>query len=62
MGPLQGITILDFTQAYNGPYGTMNLADLGARVIKVERVDGGDQSRFWAPFSEDGKQRIFRYI
>lgn len=59
MGPLQGITILDFTQAYNGPYGTMNLADLGARVIKVERVDGGDQSRFWAPFSEDGNSGYF---
>ncbi len=59
MGPLEGITVLDFTQAYNGPYGTMNLADYGARVIKVERVDGGDQSRFWSPYSEDGNSGYF---
>lgn len=49
MKPLEGITVLDFTQAYNGPYGTMNLADNGARVIKVERPFGGDQSRYWGP-------------
>lgn len=59
MGPLKGITVLDFTQAYNGPYGTMNLADYGARVIKVERVDGGDQSRFWSPYTEDGESGYF---
>ena len=59
MGPLDGITILDFTQAYNGPYCTMNLADMGARVIKVERADGGDQSRFWTPFSESGGSGYF---
>lgn len=59
MGPLTGITVLDFTQAYNGPYGTMNLADYGARVIKVERVDGGDQSRFWTPFAESGGSGYF---
>lgn len=59
MGPLEGITILDFTQAYNGPYCTMNLADMGARVIKVERADGGDQSRFWTPFSESGGSGYF---
>lgn len=59
MGALEGITILDFTQAYNGPYCTMNLADMGARVIKVERVDGGDQSRFWTPFSESGGSGYF---
>ena len=47
MKPLEGITVLDFSQAYNGPYGTMNLADNGARVIKIERPFGGDQSRYW---------------
>lgn len=50
MGPLQGITVLDFTQAYNGPYCAMALADNGARIIKVERPAGGDQSRYWGPY------------
>ena len=59
MRPLEGITVLDFTQAYNGPYCTMNLADMGARVIKVERADGGDQSRFWTPFAETGGSGYF---
>lgn len=59
MGPLQDMSVLDFTQAYNGPYATMNLADYGARVIKVERVDGGDQSRFWSPYTEDGESGYF---
>lgn len=50
MGPLKGITVLDFTQAYNGPYCAMALADNGARIIKVERPSGGDQSRYWGPY------------
>ena len=53
MKPLEGITVLDFTQAYSGPYCAMNLADYGARVIKVERADYGDQSRDLGPYTED---------
>ena len=37
MKPLEGMTVLDFTQAFSGPYCAMNLADYGARIIKVER-------------------------
>ena len=59
MRPLEGITVLDFSQAYSGPYCAMNLADYGARVIKVERVDGGDQSRFWHPYAENGNSGYF---
>lgn len=59
MRPLEGMTVLDFTQAYSGPYCAMNLADNGARIIKVERVDGGDQSRFWNPYAENGKSGYF---
>lgn len=61
MMPLQGITILDFTQAYNGPYCTMVLADLGARVIKVERL-GGEQSRFWEPYTDDDESGYFALL
>lgn len=61
MMPLQGITILDFTQAYNGPYCTMILADLGARVIKVERL-GGEQSRFWEPYTDDDQSGYFALL
>lgn len=47
--PLTGVRILDMTQAYSGPFGTMHLADMGAEVIKVEVPGLGDQTRFWDP-------------
>jgi CoA:oxalate CoA-transferase len=43
--PLAGLTILDFSQFLAGPSCALRLADLGARVIKVERRNGGDASR-----------------
>ena len=50
--PLDNIRVIDLTQAYSGPFCTMQLADLGAEVIKIERPDG-DQSRGWRPFKND---------
>lgn len=47
---LEGIRILDFTQFLSGPFCTMNLADFGAEVIKIERPDTGDVSRTFGPF------------
>jgi crotonobetainyl-CoA:carnitine CoA-transferase CaiB-like acyl-CoA transferase len=47
--PLNGITILDLTRVLSGPYCTMLLGDMGARVIKIEQPRGGDDTRHWGP-------------
>ncbi|MES2774565.1 MAG: CaiB/BaiF CoA-transferase family protein [Bacteroidota bacterium] len=43
--PLEGLTVLEFSQYLSGPSAGLRLADLGARVIKIERPDGGDACR-----------------
>lgn len=59
--PLEGIRVLDLTQAYSGPFCTMNLADHGAEVIKIERPNAGDQTRAWGPM-EHGFSGYYAYI
>lgn len=61
MRVLEGLTVIDFTQAYSGPFCTMQLADFGARVIKIERRGMGDQSREWTPF-ENGHSGYYAAI
>ena len=52
-GPLKGLLVLDLTRVLVGPYCTMVLSDLGARIIKVEAPGIGDDSRKFGPFIEE---------
>jgi crotonobetainyl-CoA:carnitine CoA-transferase CaiB-like acyl-CoA transferase len=47
--PLEGVTVLDASRVLSGPFCTMQLGDLGADIIKVERPGVGDQTRGWSP-------------
>ncbi|MFD4421615.1 CaiB/BaiF CoA transferase family protein [Agromyces sp. NPDC058484] len=47
--PLDGVVVADFSRVLAGPFATATLADLGARVIKVERPGTGDDTRAWGP-------------
>jgi crotonobetainyl-CoA:carnitine CoA-transferase CaiB-like acyl-CoA transferase len=47
--PLAGVRIADLSRVLAGPYCTMVLADLGADVVKLERPQGGDETRTWGP-------------
>ncbi|HKA36979.1 MAG TPA: CoA transferase [Thermoanaerobaculia bacterium] len=61
-GPLDGILVLDLSRVLAGPFCTMLLGDLGARVIKVEHPDGGDVTRGWAPPHEPSSGLAAYYL
>ena len=62
MGPLDGFTVLDLTRVLSGPYCTMLLADMGARVIKIEQPGKGDDTRAWGPPFLEGESAYFLSI
>ncbi|MFO7695212.1 MAG: CoA transferase [Vicinamibacterales bacterium] len=62
MRPLDGITVVDLTRVLSGPYCTMLLADMGARVIKIERPGAGDDTRAWGPPFVNGESSYFLSI
>jgi CoA:oxalate CoA-transferase len=60
-GPLSGITIVDLSRILAGPYCTLLMAELGARVIKVEPPGQGDDARHYGPFRH-GKSAYFSSV
>jgi CoA:oxalate CoA-transferase len=60
-GPFSGLLVIDVTRVLAGPFCTMMLAELGARVIKVENPEGGDDSRRFEPMI-DGKSGYFQSL
>ncbi|HEX5453564.1 MAG TPA: CaiB/BaiF CoA-transferase family protein [Stellaceae bacterium] len=60
-GPLAGITIIDLSRILAGPYCTLLMAELGARVIKVEAPKTGDDARHYGPF-KGGKSTYFASV
>jgi len=61
-GALVGVTVVDFTRVLSGPYCTMLLADMGARVIKIEQPGRGDDTRGWGPPFVNGESAYFLSI
>lgn len=61
--PLAGVRVVDASRVLAGPYLAMLLGDLGADVIKIEKPDGGDQTRAWGPpWVGEGAGRVSAYF
>ncbi|MFI5029125.1 MAG: CaiB/BaiF CoA transferase family protein [Reyranellales bacterium] len=60
-GPLSGVTVVDLSRILAGPYCTFLMAEMGARVIKVEPPKGGDDARAYGPFV-NGKSTYFASV
>jgi crotonobetainyl-CoA:carnitine CoA-transferase CaiB-like acyl-CoA transferase len=58
-GPLAGVLVADFSRVLAGPFCTMQLADLGARVVKIEQPGRGDDTRAWGPPFTGGESAYF---
>src|SRR5258707_6687364 len=64
MKPLEGLLVVDFSQFLAGTSASLRLADLGARVVKIERPNGGDLCRqlYIASVDVDGDSTLFHSI
>src|SRR5205085_12554286 len=64
VNPLSGLLVLDFSQSLAGPFCSLRLADMGARVIKIERPDFGDLGRqlYISNLELDGDSTLFHSI
>lgn len=60
-GPFSGVLVIDLTRVLAGPFCTMMLAELGARVVKIEHPEGGDDSRHFTPMHE-GQSAYFQSL
>lgn len=60
-GPLSGILVIDLSRILAGPYCTLLMAEMGARVIKVEPPKGGDDARAYGPFI-NGRSTYFASV
>ncbi|WP_202877488.1 CaiB/BaiF CoA transferase family protein [Pseudomonas putida] len=61
-GPLQGMKVIELSHIMSGPICGMMLADMGADVIKVEKMDGGDDCRRFAPILKHGESASFMVL
>lgn len=62
MRPLQNVVVLDFTRVLSGPFATQQLVDLGARVLKLEKPRGGDDTRAFGPPFLNGESSYFMSV
>ncbi len=58
-GALSGLIVADFSRVLSGPLATMLLGDLGAEVNKIERPEGGDDTRAWGPPFVEGESSYY---
>ena len=58
-GPIQGVKVLELAQIMAGPTCGLMLADLGAEVIKIEKIPGGDDTRRFLPPDINGEASAF---
>ena len=60
-GPLSGILVVDLSRILAGPYCTLLMAEMGARVVKVESPKGGDDARAYGPYV-NGRSTYFASV